>query len=169
LRGGVLWDETGEVGSAYSQPNTGLPFGRGFIIDRDGNVALPYFGHQPQMAIDVIHAMLGESDVEAGGPGAPGVSSPGADLCQLLSLSPNPSPGRSALWFDARRAGRFLGGVYDPTGRRRGQFELIAPAPGRGAQAVALSDEDGTPLRSGVYFLRLDENSRAGVRVLILR
>ena len=39
LRDMLIWDETGTVGGqAYAQPNTGLPFGRGFIIDQDGRV-----------------------------------------------------------------------------------------------------------------------------------
>jgi hypothetical protein len=41
------------------QPATGLPFGRGFIIDRDGTLAAPYFGHHPAMVIETINALLG--------------------------------------------------------------------------------------------------------------
>lgn len=60
LRGRVLWDETGLTAMHYQQPQTGLPFGRGFIIDQTGHVALPYFGHQPDMAIAKIYELLGE-------------------------------------------------------------------------------------------------------------
>ena len=171
LRGGVLWDETGAVGAAYSQPNTGLPFGRGFIIDRDGAVALPYFGHQPQMAIDFIHAMLGESGAVGDDPGASSASTPssGGEACRILSLHPNPSPGLTTLSFDALRAGRFSGSLYDAMGRRRGGFALDVPAPGRGVRTLALGDEAGAALESGIYFLRLEEGAGTGVRVLIVR
>ena len=47
LRGTVVHDATWVAANEYLQPNTNLPFGRGFIIDRDGTVALPYFGHNP--------------------------------------------------------------------------------------------------------------------------
>jgi hypothetical protein len=60
LRGSVLFDETGQTAMKYyRQPSTGLPFGRGFIIDPQGNVALPYFGHQPEMVIEKIYELLG--------------------------------------------------------------------------------------------------------------
>ena len=64
LRGSIIWDETGAVGSGlYGQPSTNLPFGRGFIIDREGIVDTPYFGHQPEAAIARIYELL-----ETGGP-----------------------------------------------------------------------------------------------------
>jgi len=66
LRGAVLFDADGTTGAAYSQPNTQLPFGRGFIIDRDGDIALPYFGHDPQMVIAEIWRMLGAGRVPDG-------------------------------------------------------------------------------------------------------
>ena len=60
LRGSVLFDATGQVSRThYGQPATGLPFGRGFIIDREGKIALPYFGHRPAMAIREIYRLLG--------------------------------------------------------------------------------------------------------------
>lgn len=65
LRGEVVFDETGETGRRYfGQPATGLPFGRGFIVDRDGTVAIPYFGHDPRMAIDAIDILLGRKAPE---------------------------------------------------------------------------------------------------------
>ena len=47
----------------YGQPSIGLPFGRGFIIDQDGRVDRPYFGHQPQAAIARL-IELAEQDTE---------------------------------------------------------------------------------------------------------
>jgi hypothetical protein len=58
LRGSTLIDSTKAQTQHYRQPSTGLPFSRGFIIDQEGIVALPYFGHQPQRAIAAIYALL---------------------------------------------------------------------------------------------------------------
>lgn len=55
LRGDVLFDEDGSVGGGIlGQPSTGLPFARGFVIDRDGRVVLPYFGYDPATIISAI-------------------------------------------------------------------------------------------------------------------
>lgn len=62
LRGEVVFDETGEISrNLFGQPATGLPFARGFIIDRDGTLAVPYFGHEPQFVISTINALLGRN------------------------------------------------------------------------------------------------------------
>ncbi len=61
LRGSFLYDNDGSVDSLYEQPATGLPFGRGFIIDQQGNVDLPFFGHNPQMVIARIYELLEDS------------------------------------------------------------------------------------------------------------
>ncbi len=45
LRGTVTHDAAWVVANEYLQPNTNLPFGRWFIIDREGTVVLPHFGH----------------------------------------------------------------------------------------------------------------------------
>jgi hypothetical protein len=59
LRGPALFEASGTISKGhYDQPSTGLPFGRGFIIGRDGRVVLPYFGHQPRLVIDTIHELL---------------------------------------------------------------------------------------------------------------
>jgi len=68
LRGEVIWDATGSVArSHYRQPDTGLPFGRGFIIDRSGKIALPYFGHRPQLVVETIRRLLGPMRGDANG------------------------------------------------------------------------------------------------------
>jgi len=56
----TLSDQMGLTAMHYEQPQTGLPFGRGFIIDQTGHVALPYFGHQPDMVIAKIYELLHE-------------------------------------------------------------------------------------------------------------
>lgn len=59
LRGSLFWDPNAGAGANYKQPSTGLPFGRGFLIDQQGKVALPYFGHRPRMVIQSIKALKG--------------------------------------------------------------------------------------------------------------
>jgi hypothetical protein len=61
LRGWAVFEESGTISrDRYGQPATGLPFGRGFVIGRDGRVVLPYFGHQPRLVIDTINRLLRE-------------------------------------------------------------------------------------------------------------
>ncbi len=63
LRGSVIFDESGEISqNFYGQPNTGLPFGRGFIINQNGIIALPAFGHNPAFIIDKIYELLESSE-----------------------------------------------------------------------------------------------------------
>ena len=58
LRGSAVYEQYGTISqAAYDQPETGPPFGRGFIFDR-GILVKPYFGHQPQMVIDTIYELL---------------------------------------------------------------------------------------------------------------
>ena len=59
LRDFLLMDPMQQATGNYKQPSTGLPFGRGFIVAPDGTVALPYFGHQPDMAIRSLQAFQG--------------------------------------------------------------------------------------------------------------
>ena len=61
LRGDIIFDETGENSIMnYNQADTGLPFGRSFIIDQSGNVVLPYFSHQADLAVETIYSLLDE-------------------------------------------------------------------------------------------------------------
>ncbi len=59
LRGQTIFDDTGgTVVGAYGQPSTGLPASRGFIIAPDQTLALPYFMHRPDFAIDKMCELL---------------------------------------------------------------------------------------------------------------
>ena len=63
LRGAAVYDPEGLVSRTFlGQPSTGLPFGRGFIVDQEGRVVLPYFGHQPQKVIRAIRSLLPPSE-----------------------------------------------------------------------------------------------------------
>jgi len=62
LRGQMLFDPTGAVAKGlYHQPYTGIPFGRGFIIDQQQRIAAATFGHNPDLVINTIRGLLGPS------------------------------------------------------------------------------------------------------------
>ncbi len=64
LRGPMIFDADGIVaGGKYSQPSTGLPFGKGFVIGPDLIVELPLFGHHPHRIIDKIYELLAEMPI----------------------------------------------------------------------------------------------------------
>jgi hypothetical protein len=59
LRGPMINDPSGNIaGVAYAQPDTGVSFGRSFIIGPDQCIVLPLFGHDPQRVIDTIYGVL---------------------------------------------------------------------------------------------------------------
>jgi len=66
LRGKIIWDQTGTTGqSTYAQPNTGLPFGRWFVIDQQGIIAAADFGYDPGKATRIIYSLLNKPAVGA--------------------------------------------------------------------------------------------------------
>ena len=59
MRAQVLYDPSGYVGrTLYSQPPSGVPFSRGFVIDADQNIVLPLFGYDPDVIIATIQDLL---------------------------------------------------------------------------------------------------------------
>jgi hypothetical protein len=58
LRDTVLWDANKQHTPNYKQPATGIPMGRGFIIDQEGKVAVPYFGYEPRETIRKIYDLI---------------------------------------------------------------------------------------------------------------
>ena len=60
LRGQMIFDPEGTTGLVYGQPQTGLPFGRLFVIGPDQVVELPTFGHNPTLIIDTIYELLND-------------------------------------------------------------------------------------------------------------
>lgn len=158
LRGGLIWDQAGNIGgNAYSQPNVGIPFGRGFIIDQEGRVALPYFGHQPDMVIETIYDLLGTSDVQSGG----------QDPSIRLAGTPNPFRTETRIDFALSRPGDIRLRVYDLSGscvrtlangwKDAGVHTLMWNGKTRRGEAV----------RTGIYFLRLEANGQVNVGKLL--
>jgi len=56
LRDFLIMDPSKQASPNYGQPSIGIPMARAFIIDPQGKVALPYFGHQPQLAVKSLLA-----------------------------------------------------------------------------------------------------------------
>jgi hypothetical protein len=176
LRGGILWDEDGAIGGdLYGQPSTGLPFGRGFIVDQAGRVDTPYFGHQPQMAIARIRELLGTSAVLD--PGIPGAPAPGAawgpraiGAAPLLRLAgSNPFADAAHLVFRLAGGGRVRVEVCDAQGRRlRTLLDAWLPAGAHRAMWDGRT-RSGCVAPAGVYLFRVEaagrEASCAGIRV----
>jgi len=92
LREDVIFDTDGSSGKFYQQPQTGLPFGRGFIIDRQGKVALPYFGYDSRLAIETIYSLLASIRGDANGDGALDISDALQILFHLFAGIPVSSP-----------------------------------------------------------------------------
>ncbi len=158
LRGGVLFDEYGLVGMHdYGQPACGLPFGRGFIIDQEGRVSRPYFGHQPAQAIADIYALLGTTAVGEALPTGPPTG--GGGRSPLLSLATGyPNPFRSAALVNftlSRPAGVTLR-IYAPWGACIRTVADSWRAAGPHRVAWDGSTATGRMAPAGVYFYRLE-------------
>jgi hypothetical protein len=60
LRYKNIFDDGGSVArNGFAQPGIDLPFGRHFIIDQQGIVVQPFFGHDPRLAIHTIYDLYG--------------------------------------------------------------------------------------------------------------
>ncbi len=151
LRGGLLWDATGTTaGGVYGQPDTHLPFGRGFIIDQEGIVDLPYFGHQPQMAITRIYELLGTTDT--------------VEPAARARLSAWPNPFNPTVTLDYESNGPADLAIFDLRGRRLCDFAVE----GQGLLTWDGRDSAGRELPSGIYFARMGV-AAAPVKLVLLR
>jgi hypothetical protein len=149
LRNGVLFDETGSLRTQYGQPELGLPFGRGFIIDRDGTVDLPYFGHRPRMAIDRIYELLGTTAVGEE-PGSAGRQR------RLTAAVPNPFLGSTRIQYRLAAPRQVALEIFDLTGRRvRRLVDHVRQLPGFHQYTWDGLTDDGIPAPAGIYYCRL--------------
>jgi len=162
LRGGVVQGSMWEEGGFYKQPDTNLPFGRGFIVGPDGRIAVPYFGHRPTFVTDSINRLLETSDV----PGAP-AAAPGI---RLTRGRPNPFLGTTTLSLVVPEDSVARVTVHDVAGRRVAVLLDGRLPAGRHALAWDGTDAGGRPVSAGVYFVRAETPSgTVGRRVVRLR
>jgi len=168
LRGPVMHDSTASASTHYTQPSTGLPFGRNFIIDRDGTVVTPYFGHNPKLAINTIYELLGTSSVDDG-PGEPG------SRIWLEPGRPNPFASGTTIRYSLPAKARVSLHIFDLRGRVvRTILERVQEPGGHEAVWDGMT-ETGGRAASGVYFFRLSAVPDSGsphseaVKVILLQ
>lgn len=101
------------------------------------------------------------TDVEDGAP---------APLVFRLYRGPNPVRSRSRLSFDLPTDAKVRVTIFDVTGRAAKRLDLGLLAAGHQEHGWRSEDDDGRPLPSGVYYLRLEAGrERATQKVVILR
>lgn len=86
----------------------------------------------------------------------------------LHGASPNPAKGAAMVRFDLPRAGDAKVVIFDPTGRRiRVLLDRALPL---GRQAVAWDgrNDDGRPVASGIYYVRLTWRGKTATRTLTM-
>ena len=163
LRGTVVHDAAWVAANEYLQPNTNLPFGRGFVIDRDGTVALPHFGHNPKLVIDTIHDLLDGTSV----PGDNDWSQAG-ESALLLQSRPNPTSSSSVIAYTLPAPGDASVRVYDVSGR---EVAVLAAGRHEAGEHTAVwggLSTGGQPVGSGIYFVRLETAAGALARKIVL-
>ena len=165
LRGSILFAaDDGIVDEQYEQPETGLPFGRGFIIAPDGTVDTPYFGHNPQFVIDRINELLVTAGVEESEPMPTSVS-------LRLQNTPNPFNPVTMIQYEVPVSGGHVSlEILDLGGRlvRR----LVGEEQEAGSRGAIWDGRDahGESVASGVYFCRLRVGGqREMVKIALIR
>jgi hypothetical protein len=162
LRNGVLFDEDGAIGLQYDQPQTGLPFGRGFIIDRDGTVDLPYFGYYPSMVIDRIYELLGTTDVPRG-------ESWSGIHTRLLPNIPNPFREATTIHYRLSAPAQVSLEIFDLSGRLvRRLSDGVSRDPGLHESIWDGRDRSGGISAPGIYYCRLKTDEFIESQKLIL-
>lgn len=157
LRGSVVFEASGQIAAAhYKQPNTGLPFGRGFIIDRDGKISLPYFGHDPQMVINKIYELLGKTGV------GEKIKSEGMQF-RLCQNAPNPFNPQTTIEYTIPKASRVKLTVMNALGQQ--VAVLVDEAKPAGTYRAIFSSKESS---SGIYFYRLQANQFIETRKMLL-
>jgi len=157
LRGQVVFEADGSIATRYyKQPNTGLPFGRGFIIDQNGKVALPYFGHDPQMVIAKIYELLGESKIRSEEPRQ------GMDY-RLYQNTPNPFNPTTTIAYSIAETSRVQLRIFNNLGQQVAMLVDEVQQPGEYKKELSTQN-----LADGIYFYQLRAGNYAETRKMIL-
>jgi hypothetical protein len=162
LRGAVVFDETGFTAvTDYGQPMTDLPFSRGFIIDQDGKVALPYFGHHPKMVIEKIYELLGTTRVEQEHLRI-------APAVRLYQNHPNPFRSMTTIALVIPEEAQVDLSVFDLAGRRVRTLVDQRLSAGNHALNWDGTDDEGRALPSGIYMSQLVTGEKRAVKKIVL-
>jgi hypothetical protein len=87
---------------------------------------------------------------------------------RLYAATPNPVGARTIIAFDLPFAGQVRAALYDVSGRL---VRILADEPlpaGRHARGWDRRDGSGTPVPSGIYFLRLDAGKHHGNQKIVV-
>ncbi len=95
----------------------------------------------------------------------------GAETAALEPPAPNPAHGATRITFALARAGATRLEVFDAAGRRVRTLADAPLAPGRHALVWGLESDARTPVRPGVYLVRLTQDGRSlgAARVAVVR
>lgn len=158
LRGGILFDETGTTSlDFYDVPQSGLPFGKNFIIDQDGNVASANFGYNPKLAIDTIYDLLGtQTDVSKNEATIP-------LEFQLDQNYPNPFNPATTIRFSLPAASHVSLKIYNIKGQL--MTTLVDEQLSQGNHTFQWQAAN---MASGTYFYTLTNNSFSETKRMIL-
>lgn len=164
MRGPVVFDEDASVAIDYRHPRTGLPFGRGFIIDQQSIVDTPYFGHRPRQAIKRIYELLDTAGVGRGGP-----EPETASRILLENRGPNPFTSSTTLRYKLPERARVDLAVFDVTGRLVIRLESGYLDAGMHETVWNRDTGAGALVPSGIYFCRLTAHAGSGESHAILK
>jgi thiol-disulfide isomerase/thioredoxin len=148
-RGPMLYDADGTIGGEiFSQPNIGgMPFGRGFIIDREGNVAKAFFGHKPQMVIQTIYSLL-ENDTTS-------TSIKMIEDSDLIQVYPNPFNPTTTLGYGLTEVSDVQLNIFNVNGHRVKQWSISNQQTGWHEVVWDGRDMNGKIVSTGVYIYSL--------------
>jgi hypothetical protein len=107
------------------------------------------------------------SSIQGGASAVPGEeTAPG--VWGLRPILPNPARGRVAVRYDVPRTGSVRIVVFDVTGRAIRTLVDAPSPPGRHAVDWRTEGDDGRPVPSGVYFIRMQAPGFSEERKLIV-
>ena len=163
LRSGILFDANGTVGAQFSQPRTGLPFDRQFIIGPDGIIEEAHFFHDPAYTIARIHQLLALTEVAD--PTTPVPIAPPL----AARVVPNPANGGLEIRCQLAAPARVTVTLYDAAGRRARRLatDLALPA-GTTPLKWDGRDDHGVPVPSGTYVFHVEGGADNATGKLVL-
>jgi flagellar hook capping protein FlgD len=124
-----------------------MPFGRGFIIDREGNVAKAFFGHKPQMVIQTIYSLL-ENDTTS-------TSIKMIEDSDLIQVYPNPFNPTTTLGYGLTEVSDVQLNIFNVNGHRVKQWSISNQQTGWHEVVWDGRDMNGKIVSTGVYIYSL--------------
>jgi len=157
LGGSVIFDADGQNSQDnYSQPNTGLPFGKSYIIDQEGNVVSPYFGYNPTGAIHTIYELLENTSIDYPAGEIP-------DKINFYRNYPNPFNAQTTIQYSLPVVSNVTIDIYDILGRK--VETLIDKKRQAGYHQAVWNARD---ISSGMYFYKIQAGEFSQTKKMVL-